>query len=99
MRFSRKNMRMKGQQMARNVVTHEARLQILVPRELKERLRQTAAGKGVKLSTLVRESIEEKIEDWEREVFEGKMRNAYIEMADENISVVEDFRYSDAENL
>jgi len=85
--------------MGHSLATGDARLQIVVPQELKERLRQMAAGKGKKISALVRESIEEKIRELEREVFEEKMRDAYIDMAEENISTAEDFRYSDAENL
>jgi metal-responsive CopG/Arc/MetJ family transcriptional regulator len=76
-----------------------ARLQIVVPPELKEKLRRMAAGKGKKISVLVRESIEEKVRQLEWEVYEEKMRIAYLEMADENLGIAEDFEHSDAENV
>jgi predicted DNA-binding protein len=85
--------------MAKNSLTKKARLQILVPRELKEKLRRMAAENGRNVSALARESIEEKVRQLEREVFEEKMRDAYIDMAGENVRTAEDFRYSDAENL
>jgi predicted DNA-binding protein len=85
--------------MAQSLATGDARLQIVVPQELKEKLRHMAAGRGKKISALVRESIEEKIRELEREAFEEKMREAYLDMADENVETAEDFRYSDAENL
>jgi metal-responsive CopG/Arc/MetJ family transcriptional regulator len=58
-----------------------------------------AAGKGKNISVLVRESIEDKVRQLEWEVFEENMRNAYLEMAAENLRTAEDFKYSDADNL
>jgi predicted DNA-binding protein len=75
------------------------RLNVVVPLELKERLRRIAAGKGKKISVLVRESIEDAVLQMERQMFDEKMRNAYLDMAQENLEIVEDFKHSDAENL
>jgi predicted DNA-binding protein len=75
------------------------RLNVVVPLELKERLRMIAAGKGKKISDLVRESIEDAVLQMERQMFDEKMRNAYLDMAQENLEIVEDFKHSDAENL
>jgi predicted DNA-binding protein len=75
------------------------RLNVVVPLELKERLRRIAAGKGKKISVLVRESIEDAVLQMERQIFEEKMRNAYLDMAQENLEIAEDFKHSDAENL
>jgi predicted DNA-binding protein len=72
---------------------------VVVPLELKERLRRIAAGKGKKISVLVRESIEDAVLQMERQIFEEKMRNAYLDMAQENLEIAEDFKHSDAENL
>jgi predicted DNA-binding protein len=85
--------------MAQSSPSGDARLQIVVPQELKEKLRRMAAGKGKKISVLVRESLEDKMRQLERQVFEEQMREAYLEMADENLRTSEDFKYSDAENF
>lgn len=85
--------------MAQSSPGGDARLQIVVPQELKEKLRRMAAGKGKNISVLVRESIEDKVRQLEWEVFEENMRNAYLEMAAENLRTAEDFKYSDADNL
>ncbi len=85
--------------MAHNASLKDARLNVVVPSELKKRLLELASGQGRKVSALVRESIEEKLGRMERELFEEKMREAYIDMAAENLDDVEDFKYSDSENL
>ena len=54
---------------------------------------------GKKVSTLVRESIEEKLEQIEKKIFEEKMKCAYRELAQENLKISEDFKYVDTENL
>lgn len=77
----------------------DVRLNLIVPLELKRRLIETAAIQGKKVSALVRESIEEKLAGVERKQFEEKMREAYLEMSEENLDTVEEFRYADAENI
>ena len=77
----------------------DARLNLIVPLELKRRLAKAAAEQGKKVSALVRQSIEEKLSRMECELFEEKMREAYVEMAMENLDTAEEFKYSDAENL
>lgn len=77
----------------------DARINVIVPPELKKKLFELASGQGRKVSALVRESIEEKLGRIEREIFEKKMREAYIEMAEENLDTVELFKFADSENL
>jgi predicted DNA-binding protein len=77
----------------------DVRLNLIVPLELKRKLIKTAVIQGKKVSALVRESIEEKLAGVERKQFEEKMREAYLEMSEENLDTVEEFRYVDAENL
>ncbi|MGO8943575.1 MAG: hypothetical protein ACLQJ7_07870 [Syntrophobacteraceae bacterium] len=85
--------------MAQNSSVKHAGLNLVVPLDLKRKLVKTAAAQGKKVSALVRESIEEKLARSERELFEQKMREAYVEMAEENLVTVEEFKHSDAENL
>jgi len=85
--------------MAQNPSEKCVRLQVVLPFELKEKLRRMAVGKGRKISGLVRESIEQKVLELERQLFEEDMRKAYLELAEENLRIVDDFRYSDVENL
>ena len=85
--------------MAQNSSAGDARLNLIVPLELKRRLVKSAAAQGKKVSALVRESIEEQLGRLERKQFEEKMREAYVEMAGENLDTVEEFKYVDAENL
>jgi predicted DNA-binding protein len=85
--------------MAHNSSVRDARLNLIVPVELKRKLVNIATGQGKKVSALVRESIEEKLARIERGLFEEKMREAYLEMAEENLATTEDFKHADAENL
>jgi predicted DNA-binding protein len=85
--------------MAQNSSSKVLRLQVVLPLEMKEKLRRMAAGKGKKISAFVREAIEQKIIELERELYEERMREAYLGLAEENLRVMEDFRYTDAENL
>jgi hypothetical protein len=47
----------------------------------------------------VRESIEEKLMQLDRQDLEKRMKAAYQDLAEENIRICEDFKFSDAENL
>jgi len=77
----------------------KARINIQLPAELKDRLFQASTRKGKKFSTLVRESIEEKLMQFDRQDLEERMKAAYQDLAEENIRICEDFKFSDAENL
>jgi len=85
--------------MAQKLSAKDARLNLIVPLELKRRLTKTASAQGKKVSALVRESIEDKLAQMERMIFEDKMREAYLEMAGENLETAEDFKYTDSENI
>jgi post-segregation antitoxin (ccd killing protein) len=85
--------------MTQNSSVKNARLNLVVPLDLKRKLTKTAAAQGKKISALVRESIEENLARTEQELFQEKMREAYLEMAEENLITVEEFKHADAENL
>jgi predicted DNA-binding protein len=82
-----------------NLQPKKARLNVQISSELKSKLHQLSAFQGKKVSTLVRESIEEKLEEISKKIFEEKMRCAYQELAQENLKISEDFKYVDTENL
>ena len=48
---------------------------------------------------MVRESIEEKIKQTEKRMFEEEMKQAYLDLAQENLEISKDFEHIDAENL
>jgi len=77
----------------------KVRLNVQISSELKIKLTELSAFQGKRVSALVRESIEEKLEDIEKKVFEEKMRCAYQALAQENLKISEDFKYVDSENL
>ena len=85
--------------MAQKLSARDARLNLVVPLELKSRLVKTASAQGKKVSALVRESIEDKLAQMERKLYEDNMREAYLEMAGENLDIAEDFKHLDAENI
>ena len=85
--------------MRQNLTSKKARLNVQIPFELKDKLNWASAIEGKKMSVLVRESIEQELRRIEKKVFEEKMKNAYLGLAQENIEISEDFEYSDAENL
>ncbi len=85
--------------MHRNISVLKARLNILIPCDLKSRLSQLSKTEGKTVSMLVRESIEAKLADMEKQKFEEKMKNAYLNLADESLRLCKDFEYSDAENI
>ncbi|TRZ48674.1 hypothetical protein D4S03_09445, partial [bacterium] len=60
---------------------------------------QVSSRQGKNVSTIVRESIEEKLIQLERQFLEERMKAAYQDLAEENIRICEDFKFSDAENL
>ena len=80
---------------------HQAkvRINIQLPTDIRERLIQASSRQGKKVSALVRESIEEKLNHLDQQVFAEQMKAAYQDLAEENIRICEDFKYSDAENL
>lgn len=82
-----------------NLQAKKSRLSIQISSEIKNKLSQASALQGKKLSVLVRESIEEKLEQIEKKRFEEEMKSAYQELAQENLEILEDFKYVDAENL
>jgi len=77
----------------------KARLNVQISSELKSKLYHLSAFQGKKVSALVRESIEEKLTQIDKKMFEEKMRCAYQELAQENLKISEDFKYVDTENL
>lgn len=85
--------------MQQNIPQKNVRLNIQIPFELKNKLSRISASEGKKVSALVRESIELRIEHIEKKIFEEKMKCAYIDLAQENKDISQDFNYVDAENL
>jgi hypothetical protein len=77
----------------------KVRINIQIPAEIKERLFQASFRQGKNVSTIVRESIEEKLIQLDKQVLEEQMKVAYQELAEENIRICEDFKFADAENL
>ena len=57
----------------------KVRLNVQISSELKDRLHRLSVFQGEGVSTLVRQSIEEKLEKIEKRMFEEKMRYAYQE--------------------
>ena len=85
--------------MRQDLQPKKARLNIQISSELKSKLFQVSALQGKKVSVLVRESIEEKIKQTEKKMFEEEMKHAYLDLAQENLQVSKDFEHIDAENL
>jgi predicted DNA-binding protein len=77
----------------------KVRLNVQISSELKVKLTELSSFQGKKVSALVRESIEEKLEAIEKKIFEEKMKSAYQALAQENLKISEDFKYVDSENL
>jgi predicted DNA-binding protein len=77
----------------------KVRLNVQVSPELKSKLIELSAFQGKRVSALVRESIEEKLEKIEKKIFEEKMKCAYQALARENLKISEDFKYADSENF
>ena len=77
----------------------KTRLNVQISLELKNRLIQVSKSQGKKVSMLVRESIEEKLNQIEKKKFEEGMKRAYLDLAQENKEIVNDFKFVDAENL
>ncbi|MCK4448385.1 MAG: hypothetical protein KAW56_15050 [Candidatus Marinimicrobia bacterium] len=82
-----------------NLSISKTRLNIQISSELKDKLFRISAMQGKKVSVLVRESIEEKLKQDEKRIFDEKMKSAYLDLAKENIEVSEDFKYVDAEKV
>ncbi len=85
--------------MHQNISSKKVRLNVQIPFELKDKLNWAATIEGKKMSVLVRESIEQELRRIEKKIFEEKMKNAYLGLAQENLEISKDFEYSDAENI
>ena len=77
----------------------KARINIQLSAEMRDRLIQASFRERKKISSFIRESIEEKIKRLEKQIFEEQMKTAYREMAEENLKISEEFQFSDSENL
>ena len=77
----------------------KVRINIQLPAEIKERLSKASTREGKNVSTLVRESIEEKLMQLDKQDIAERMKAAYQDLAEENIRICDDFKFSDAENL
>jgi len=77
----------------------KVRINIQLPAEIKDKLSNVSSQQGKKVSTFIRESIEEKLIQIDRQAFEVQMKAAYQDLAQENLQISEDFKFSDAENL
>ena len=77
----------------------KVRINIQLPAEIKDRLSKASTREGKNVSTLVRESIEEKLMRLDKQDIDARMKAAYQDLAEENISICDDFKFSDAENL
>ncbi len=77
----------------------KVRINIQLPAEIKDRLSQASTREGKNVSTFVRESIEEKLMQLDKQDIDERMKAAYQDLAEENISICDDFKFSDAENL
>ncbi|MEA3232249.1 MAG: hypothetical protein U9Q05_10900 [Thermodesulfobacteriota bacterium] len=82
-----------------NISSKKVRLNVQIPLELKDKLNWASTIEDKKMSVLVRESIEQELIRIEKKIFKEKMKNAYLELAQENLEISKDFKYSDAENL
>ena len=85
--------------MLQNIPSKKVRLNVQIPFELKDKLTWASLIEGKKMSVLVRECIEQELRRIEKKVYEKKMKNAYLDLARENMEISKDFEYSDAENL
>lgn len=77
----------------------KVRINIQLPAEIKDRLSKASTREGKNVSTLVRESIEEKLMRLDKQDIDARMKAAYQDLAKENIRICDDFKFSDAENL
>lgn len=85
--------------MLRNIPSKKVRLNVQIPFELKDKLTWASVIEGKKMSVLVRECIEQELRRIEQKVYEKKMKNAYLGLAQENLEISKEFEFSDAENL
>jgi len=85
--------------MQQNLPSNQVRLNIQISPELKRKLAEVSTLEGKKMSVLVRESIEENLKQIEKNFFEEKMKQAYLDLAQENLEISKDFEQIDAENL
>ena len=76
-----------------------ARINIQIPLDLKARLKSISKKQGMNVTTFIRKSIEEKLSTMEKAYLEAKMKEAYLELAQENLAISEEFKFVDAENL
>ena len=77
----------------------KVRMTISIPVEIKDKLCQLSNFQRKKMYDFIRETIEEKLRQMDRQNFEVQLKAAYQGLAEENILISNDFKYTDAENL
>ena len=75
------------------------RLNIQIPKDMRDQLAHASSRQGMNMSALVRESIKEKITQLNSQWLEADLRAAYEGMAEENAQLADECRFTDAENL
>lgn len=85
--------------MLSSVQKEKVRINIQLTADIKEKLFKASSRQGKKVSAFVRESIEEKLIQIDRQEFKKRMIAAYQDLAEENIHISEEFKFSDSENL
>ena len=83
-------------------ISHEqklVRLNVQIPKGLRDQLLHASSRQGMNMSALVRESINEKIAELNNKWLEEDMKAAYEGLAEENSRLANEFRFTDAENL
>jgi predicted DNA-binding protein len=77
----------------------KARMTISISIETQNKLRQLSHFQGKRISDFIRETIEEKLSQMDRQNLEDQIKVAYQELAHENILISNEFQYADSENL
>lgn len=75
------------------------RLNIQIPKQMRDQLAHASSKQGKNMSTLVRESINEKIAQLNKKWLEEDMKAAYQGLAEENSQLADEFKFTDAENI
>jgi predicted DNA-binding protein len=75
----------------------KVRINIQLPAEIKDRLSKASTREGKNVSTLVRESIEEKLMRLDKQDIDARMKAAYQDLAEENIRICDDFKFRSKE--
>lgn len=85
--------------MPARIAENATKLNFVLPTHVREALADLARKERKSIAQVVREAIDQRVEEATRKENEAKLKEAYLGLAEENQRLAHEFRFVDAENV